>query len=82
MISELNVAKANYLNTWIRLTDEDRQKGIPSTQIAEWIDKDVNFVDILMKLIGYKKVVFEWETYWFEPTIFNRFTDSIQGYLL
>lgn len=82
MISrDLDLMKGTFISRWAALPEEDRQKGIPSSVVKEWISRDIAVVEIIMPLIGWRKLVVAGSSFWFEPNGYNAIIVNIKGYL-
>lgn len=76
--SKLDLMASNFMYRWANLVDEDKLKGIPATLIAEWIQKDIEVVNIFMPLIGWRKLILENNTYWFNSSAYDELLRNVE----
>jgi len=82
MISnKLELMRHNFINNFSTLTQDDQRRGIPSCIVKEWIDKEIEVVDVFMPLLGWKKLTVGGSTYWFDPRFYDDFLLNVTEHL-
>jgi hypothetical protein len=56
--------------------------GISQCLIEEWMGKEVEVVNMVMPVIGWKKVDFAGDIFWFDPDTYEKFRQKIEEYLI
>ena len=78
----LNRMRGNFITQLIQLPEVSRQKGISTTVIAAWLQQDFEAVSILMPILGWRKLAFGGNTFWFEADSYSELMGKIEGHLL
>lgn len=80
--SILNNSRSRFMNNLVRLRMNNDSTGLSQHLIAEWMGKEGDVVNIVMPIIGWKKIDFAGEVYWFEPDTYEKFRQRIEEYLI
>lgn len=78
----LNHACSNFLCAQATFRPTNDSSGFSQHLIAQWMGKDVAVVNIVMPIIGWKKVDFAGDVYWFEPETYEKIRLKIEDYLI
>lgn len=81
-MKNLNLMETNFNNHLSQLSSDDQAKGIPSRVIARWTNSNVEAVNILMALLGWKGILLDEEKYWFTAETHDEFLNGIGQFLL
>ena len=82
MSNFLNRMRENFLIQLNQMPEEARQKGITEIVIASWLQQDVGAVGLLMPVLGWRKLAFGGNTFWFEASSYSEVMGKIEGHLL
>lgn len=81
--SKMNRAGSNFIGMLAIYRPDNDSTGLSERVVAEWMGKEVEVevVRIIMPIFGWKKVDIAGEIYWFDPDVFDKFKQRIEGYL-
>lgn len=77
----LNHARTNFMCTMGRFRPNNDSSGFSQHLVAQWMAKELEVVNIVMPIIGWKKVDFAGDVYWFEPESYEIFRQRIEEFL-
>jgi len=78
----LNHARTCFMSHLLTLRTHNDSSGLSQHLISQWMEKEVEVVNIVMLVIGWKKVDFAGDVFWFEPDTYEKFKQRIEEYLI
>jgi hypothetical protein len=78
----LNHACNNFMSTLAIYRPTNDSTGISQHLIAGWMENNIEVVNSVMPVIGWKKLELAGDVYWFEPAAYEKFRQRIEEYLI
>lgn len=78
----LNHARSSFIGNMSRFRPNNDSSGFSQQLVAQWMGKELEVVNIVMPIIGWKKIDIGGEIYWFDPDTYEKFRQRIEEYLV